>query len=359
MLAAAKRFIDNHNFLHKLFHWEYWPVWTVYWPVFIYWVILSIRERSLFFFMATNPGMENGGLFGVSKMSINDKLPSAYLPVMRLLYPDHTEAEVKAWLAENGLQYPLFLKPDVGERGLEVTRIEHYADIRRWFSAHPVMAILQEAIIRPVEVGLLYYRIPGETKGYISSFMLREMLTMTGDGVHTLAQLIEASPRARLQKERMQKKFTALWDNILPEGEQIILEHVGNHNRGTTFININHLICDQLLQVFDNLSHQVKDGGIYFGRYDIKCDSIEDLIEGKNFTIIELNGVASEPAHIYDPDFKLLEAYKVVLRQWKVIHTISRKNHQLGIAYLPVKEGFARLQKYRAHIAAIKSTKIN
>ena len=37
---------------------------------------------------------------------------------------------------------------------------------------------------------------------------------------------------------------------------------------------------------------------------DVKFNSWEELYEGKNFMIIELNGSGSEPTHIYDPSKK-------------------------------------------------------
>jgi hypothetical protein len=346
--------IDKYDFLHKLRHWEYWPVWAVYWPVFVYYIFLSIRERSPFFFMAANPGMKNGGLFGESKTNIYNKLPKEHLPLMKLLQPGVDESEISEWMNENGLDFPLFIKPDVGERGVEVTRVNTMQEIRRWFQGHQVPAIIQEAIRRPIEVGLLYYRMPGESQGHISSLMLREMLTVTGDGRRTLREIVNDYPRARLQRKRLRKKFAAIWEKEIPAGEQLVLEHVGNHNKGTTFIDISDRINDDLLRTFDGLSKNLEDNGIFFGRYDIKCDNIEDLCHGRNFTIIELNGVASEPAHIYDPKFSLLKAYKILLSQWATIHSISRRNHEKGLEYIPVTEGIARFKAYNECITMVK-----
>ena len=53
--------------LHKVGHWEYWPVWIVYLPCFLIYPIYAIRSRSFLFFTAANPGMDNGGAYLVSK----------------------------------------------------------------------------------------------------------------------------------------------------------------------------------------------------------------------------------------------------------------------------------------------------
>jgi len=56
--------------LTKITHWEYWPFELVYFPVVLYYFWLSIRARSFFFFSASNPSIETGGMLGESKFGI-------------------------------------------------------------------------------------------------------------------------------------------------------------------------------------------------------------------------------------------------------------------------------------------------
>ena len=77
-------------------------------------------------------------------------------------------------------------------------------------------------------------------------------------------------------------------DTIIAQGEVKHLVVIGNHARGTTFLNANHLITPQLIDVFDAISKQVE--GYNFGRYDIRVPSLEDLYAGRNIKILELNG---------------------------------------------------------------------
>ena len=42
----------------KTFSWEYWPMWLVYFPATFYFIYLSIKARSFFFFSAANPTIE-------------------------------------------------------------------------------------------------------------------------------------------------------------------------------------------------------------------------------------------------------------------------------------------------------------
>jgi hypothetical protein len=39
----------------------------------------------------------------------------------------------------------------------------------------------------------------------------------------------------------------------------------------------------------------------FFGRMDVMYNTFEELENGKNFAVVELNGAANEPTHIYDP----------------------------------------------------------
>ncbi len=127
-------------------------------------------------------------------------------------------------------------------------------------------------------------------------------------------------------------------DTILPKGKQLELVSIGNHCLGTAFLDANHLINNQLHDVFDSISKQID--GFYFGRYDLRAGSIEDLYAG-NFKVMELNGCGAEPAHIYQPGSSLFAAWKVLFTHWKTLYLISRQNHKKGVPYLRINEGLA------------------
>ena len=113
--------------------------------------------------------------------------------------------------------------------------------------------------------------------------------------------------------------------------KKLYLEPIGNHCRGTTFYDAHHLINDKLNQVFDKIALEIH--GFYYGRFDIKVPSLEDLYHGKNIIIFELNGVSSEVAHVYDPNYKLIQAYKDIAANMKIISLIAKKNHDNGHPY--------------------------
>jgi hypothetical protein len=86
---------------------------------------------------------------------------------------------------------------------------------------------------------------------------------------------------------------------------------------------------------------------LYFGRYDIKYNTWEELSEGKNFSIIELNGCGSEPTHLYDSNKSIFSAWKIIIHHWKLLYKIAQQNHQKGINYLSFSQG-RNLQKQEA-----------
>jgi hypothetical protein len=65
--------------------------------------------------------------------------------------------------------------------------------------------------------------------------------------------------------------------------------------------------------------------GFYFGRYDIKVPSVEDLKTGKNISVIELNGVTSESTNIYDPQHSFFYGVKTLCKQWKIAYEIGEE----------------------------------
>ena len=70
--------------------------------------------------------------------------------------------------------------------------------------------------------------------------------------------------------------------------------------------------------------------GFYFGRYDLKAPSVEDFFAGENLRVLELNGVTSEATHVYDPALSVLEAYRVLFRQWRLAFEIGAENRRRG-----------------------------
>ncbi len=336
--------IWRSNFLIKLRSWEYWPFGLVYAPVFVYWIWLSIRAKSLLYFTASNPSIENGGMLGESKKKILDLVPEEY-KAKTLIFPDDVEiASVLNQMNLVGLTFPVICKPDIGERGTLVEKINCRKDLVNYLSVINQNFLLQEYLDLPIELGVFYYRIPGKSAGVVSSIVIKEMLTVKGDGKSTLEKLILNNDRSKLQWEKLKVKYRAELTTILKPGEQKQLVGIGNHCKGTKFLDGNYLINNQLHQTFNSISKKVN--GFYFGRYDIRVETFEDLYKG-NIKIMELNGAGSEPAHIYNPGYSLLKAYTSIFHHWKMLFKISVVNHSRGVQYLTLKDGWKEYRKLK------------
>ncbi|MES2776651.1 MAG: D-alanine--D-alanine ligase [Bacteroidota bacterium] len=330
------RFLRTKFFI-RLLHWEYWPTNVVYAPIILYWLWLCAKARSFFFFSASNPTIEYGGLTMESKFDIYNLVPKKFQPKTILVVPGQSPETIISAITEAGFQYPLFVKPDVGGKGLAVKKTDNENDLVNYLVQFNVPMLVQEAIPFKEEAGIFYYRLPGSSAGKISGIVMKDYLTVTGDGVSTIYELLMQNARYILQIPALKQMMGAEMLNVLTDGEVKVLVPVGNHARGSKFIDATRLVNEELEKTIDSICQQIP--GFYFGRMDIKFNSIEELQQGKNFSIIELNGAGSEPTHMYDPAHSIFFAWKEIIRHWKIMYKVSTLNHRQGIPYMSYKAG--------------------
>jgi hypothetical protein len=139
--------------------------------------------------------------------------------------------------------------------------------------------------------------------------------------------------------------------SVLPNGETMYVSLVGNRMNGATFTDLTGEADATLLKLFDAISLHCQ---FYYGRYDIKCESVQKLKEGKDFLILEFNGAGSIPNHIYTPGYTLLKAYKEIARHWNLMYRISKANHQKGVAYWSFLKGRQFFNVSKAHFKTLK-----
>ncbi|MGA0556865.1 hypothetical protein ACO2Q8_09465 [Larkinella sp. VNQ87] len=340
------RWRSRSRFWIRLRHWEYWPFELVYFPIFVYWLWLSLKARSFFFFSASNPAIESGGLLGESKWDILSRIDKAYKPKTIFVSTKTDAEEVLNRLQKAGMRFPVIAKPDVGERGWRVKKIEKPDELRAYAFESPGDFLVQAYVDEPLELGVFYYRMPGQAQGTVSSIVQKEFLTVRGNGHNCIEELIGQNERAFLQLPALRERYGDFLHVIPAAGETIPLEPIGNHSRGTKFLNANHLITPELTAVIDRISQSID--GFYYGRYDLRCRSLADLQAGRTIQILELNGAGAEPGHIYQPGFSLWEAYKVLFRHWRVLYAISRENHRWGVPYMTLREAYRLWKKHSA-----------
>lgn len=261
----------------------------------------SIQSGSFSYFCKVNPDIEFGGFLDYSKSNLIEQLPD--------------EFKVKTTSILNKNQHPIpnlfpfILKPDLGERGVNVELIRN---IQEWES-YPLeeQLILQDYIDWPFEFGVFYARNPRTQLAEIMSITGKEFLKFRADGQTSLRNFVQANPRVQHRQAYLKQKFHTIWDEILPKGTELLLEPIGNHNRGTRFFDASDLISPQLVETIGQIANGIQ--GFNYGRFDVKARSEEGLKKGE-FLIMEVNGANSEPTHIYDSNFSLRDAYAEVKR---------------------------------------------
>jgi hypothetical protein len=318
--------IKHHPFFIRLFHWEYWPFHVVYALLYPYWLWLCVKARSLFFFNLSNPGIKNGGFLMDSKKEIYDLIPKQYYPRTLFFEKETPFIYIKERLELDDYIFPLVGKPDIGMRGIGVQKLNTWDEAEQYAANSKVNFLIQEFVSFEKEAGIFYYRIPGIRRGIISGIVQKEFLTVTGDGISTIEELLQKDTRYILQLTELKKIHGQELNKILCEGEALVLVPYGNHARGAKFIDVSDQIDEQLTNMIDKLCRKVR--GFYYGRLDIRFKSWDDLRQGKNFCIIELNGAGSEPTHIYDPAHSVFFAWKEIIRHWRILYKISKINRR-------------------------------
>lgn len=282
-----------------------------------------------------------------SKKRIYDLIPQQYYPKTELIQAGTPIDSILKTIAEAKMVFPLIVKPDIGLRGSAVKKIYNAEELGGYSEKADFDYLVQDLIPYANEIGVFYVRYPHEKQGRITGIVAKEFLIVTGDGVATIEQLLKKDPRHEMQLQALRREYGQKLDAVLPNGGQANLVPYGNHIRGAKFIDCSHWITPKLTQVINEMCLQVN--GFYFGRLDLMYHTLADLEAGKNFAVVELNGAASEPTHIYDPKHSLLFGWKELLRHIRYMYEISAANHKLGHPYLPHKVGMREYRLSREH----------
>ncbi len=333
--------------MEKWKNWELWPFWLRYLNITPMWFWYCLRARSAWFFTPSNPTLTFGGFEGESKREMYEQLPPASYPKTVYIKPGVPFKEVLKAISDAGFNYPFIVKPDVGMAGILFRKIETEKHLQHYHSKIPVEYLVQDLIHFPIEFSVFYYRHPEHSKGVITGFLEKEPMNVTGNGKDDLLQLIETHPNAKYRMAELLSWHKERLDLVLPAGEKFYLSHAANLNRGGNFINLQNEIDDNLHKVFDELNLYSKT--FFYGRYDLKAASLEDLKQGKNFLLLEYNGSGAEPNHVYNSGYTLGAAHKEILRHWKVLFQISLYNHNKGVPYWNFNRGRRFLQQSTKH----------
>lgn len=324
---------------------EHIPNPILYIPVFLYYIFLSLRYRSITLPSASNPRIETGGFMGESKASVMEMVGkdqrswiAEYVSMLRNGVGGENDLKSALELMKDKkLEFPVVAKPDIGWNGYGVRLIEDQNHLLQYISdfPHDERIILQQPVPFDGEAGIFYVRIPGESKGKIYSITLRYFPFVTGDGKSTLRELIQSDERTRFRSDYYlggKAEHVGFGkedlDKVPQQGELIRLSFIGSLRVGGLYRDASNLITPQLTDRFDKIAQSMPE--FYFGRFDIRFESVESLMKGEDFSIIEINGAGAEAIQAWDPHVPLLSLYREFFKSYKLLFKIGNINRARG-----------------------------
>ena len=317
-----------------------------------YYLWLAVKYRGAMLPTAANPGIFSGGMVGESKMhTLRDLMKTSpeFTAEAELLAgstPAERLASLREICARRDISYPFILKPDLGQRGSGVKLIRCESQAMHCLQQNCAPLLVQRFAEGPHEVGIFYHRFPGEPRGRIFSITEKIFPVVAGDGKSTVAELVWRDARARFLADKYLHRLGARENTVLPAGETLKLVEAGNHAQGCIFRDGLHLGTPELAQRIDEISRRLD--GFFIGRYDLRFASEADLLDGKNFQIVELNGAAAESASIYDARNSLRSAYRTLFRQWDLVFAIGAENRRRGCAPMKILHCWREWRNYAA-----------
>jgi hypothetical protein len=317
---------------------EFWPLWVMYLPVALLWLVLAVRYRSLTLPLIANPAVPLSGMVGVPKSRILSVagargrqwiLPWTVYTVTDLDVESQLATVRQLW-ASAGLVLPLVAKPDIGCRGAGVKLLQTELQLRACLQAYPESARIQFQQLSDfeAEAGVFYVRHPDAPSGAITSLTLKYTPFVVGDGNSTLAQLVAQDPRAGQLQHLYAQRHAARWQEVIPAGQPYRLVFSASHCRGAVFRDGAEYIDQRLTATLDRIFADIPE--FYYGRLDIKFRDLDSLMAGENFDIIEINGASSESINIWDRRTGLGVAVRTLLQQYRTLFKLGSANRKRG-----------------------------
>ncbi len=290
-----------------------------------------------------NYGLDHGEIGLGSKFDSQLSFNQDYFLPSILISESLTVEEKKISIAEFVEQhdYPVILKSNMGCVGKGIAKVSDQSDIDKHTPRLMGDYILQKFTPFSYECGVFYVRQYGQ--GRITGLNKKHFPSVIGNGqdnVETLA--------------KQHYRYTNHWDSflqdldtseVLPKGEEKRLSFIGSHTLGCKFTDDSHLITPELEKAISHLFES--QPGFNFGRVDVKCLDEESFKRGE-FVVIEVNGVASLPTHMFDPKYSVWQAYKIFLEHGKLLVQIAREQRHQPMELLSYLEVMKRVSANQA-----------
>ncbi len=316
---------------------EQLPKWLNLIPMVAQWLWLAMRYHSITLPSSCNPAILTGGMVGEGKMDYFDTMGEralAYVTptVCLMCCGEKSLDDVEAAMAGASIHYPVVVKPNLGWCGFGVRKIDGSRQMLEYLKAYPLgeQFVIQDWLADTGEAGIFYMRHPGDSCGQVIGMLLREFPRVVGDGVHTVAELMAADPRAsRLGQDGASEPCCDL-ASVPLTGDVVRLATVASTRVGGLYRDGSAQVTPELTSVMERIARDMKD--FHVGRFDVKFSDIAALRAGTEFRIIEVNGAGSEAVHAWDPALTLKQAYGIVFDKQRRLFAIGDAMRRLGHA---------------------------
>lgn len=323
------------------------PPALFYLPLIFNWVRLGLRHRSLTLPTAANPNIFTGGMWGESKSSyFFDVAPTERQWIADFVLLKRNAgvrglagdlARAARSLEDAGLDFPLIAKPDIGWHGHGVRRIDDRAQLENYIAHFPLTStlMLQRYVPHTGEAAVLYARLPGEASGRILSLTFRYFPHVIGNGRSSVRQLIRSDARAQWKSELhlgidpTHRGVDPLdLDRVPACGEVVRIALINNQRAGALYRDGRRHITAALDARFDAIARSMTE--FHYGRFDLRFESVEALMRGEDFSIVEINGIGGEAIDCWDPRLAISEVYRRLAGQQRLLFMIGQRNRARG-----------------------------
>jgi hypothetical protein len=134
----------------------------------------------------------------------------------------------------------------------------------------------------------------------------------------------------------------------IPEcGELVQLSLIGNQRAGGLYRDGRGHITPALLDRIDGIARAMPE--FHYGRFDLRFESIEALMRGEDFQIVEINGIGGEAIDVWDARLSIPQVYRRLYAQQKLLFEIGGRNRARGFAPMPAA-GFLLMLKRQTEL---------
>jgi membrane protein DedA with SNARE-associated domain len=262
------------------------PLGLFYLPLMISWIAFALRYRSLTLPTLANPLGWKSGAWSDStsdyllaaatgeRQRIADFVTLTRSSEPRTLHRDLEQA--RRSLSTAGLAFPLVARFDVGPQRADT--VADMSELREYIRnvAGDRTIILHRFEPEAGEATVLYARLPGSPSGRLLSVTIRRAPHVIGGGAQDGRRYLTAELEAQI----------------------------------------------------DAVALGMRE--FYFGRFDVRFPSTVALMRGESLSVVGISGIGGEASDVRDPALSLIEAYRRLIEQQRIMFLIGDRNRARG-----------------------------